>query len=280
MSQSTAGETFTEPNQPSATPIVLIHGTWCTPESWGDFVPALEQAGFEVHTPALRYHDLPMAAGADKIADLSLTDYVDDLCQYVQQLPSKPILLGHSLGGLLAQLVAARLPDQHRGLILLGTAPMAGIFALYPHMLGCFYQHYLQWGFWKKPLYPTRKRVEYYCMNHQSQADRDHFYQGLVAESGRVYAEMALWFLDPHRAAKVDTTRIKTPVLIISGTDDRIVNSRIARGTAKRYPQSKLVILQGSDHMYGHGPSLPRTMTEILTWTRENQCLNDHDVAP
>ena len=256
------------------TAILLIHGTWGNAASWGAFVPALEAEGFEVHAPSLRYHDLPLEEGATKIATLSLTDYVDDLSDYLSKMTSKPIILGHSLGGLLAQLVAARNPQLHRGVVLLGTAPIAGIFALYPSMLGCFYQHYLQWGFWKKPLYPTKKRVNHYCMNHQSDADQQQFFEALVTESGRVYAEMALWFLDPKRAAHVDTKKITAPMLIVSGTDDRIVNMRISKVTAKKYPQARLEIIKGSDHMYAMGKYMPKTIELIVAWAQNNRLLN------
>lgn len=256
------------------TAILLIHGTWGNAASWGAFVPALEAAGFEVHAPSLRYHDLPLQQGAAQIATLSLTDYVDDLSDYLSTMSSKPIILGHSLGGLLAQLLAARHPQQHRGMVLLGTAPMAGIFALYPSMLGCFYQHYLQWGFWKKPLYPTKKRLNHYCMNHQSNADQQQYFKMLVTESGRVYAEMALWFLDPNRAAHVDTKKITAPVLIVSGTDDRIVNMRISKATAKKYAQAKLHIISGSDHMYAMGKVMPKTIELIVQWAKHHHLLN------
>ncbi len=253
------------------TPIILIHGTWCTGQSWGEFVPALEALGLEVHAPTLRYHDLPFAQGAEKVATVSLTDYVDDLSQLLLSLESPPLILGHSLGGLIAQLLAARHPKQHKGVILLGPAPMAGIFSLYPSMLAAFYQHYLQWGFWKKPLFPTEKRVFDYCMNHQPENLRQEFYAGLVPESGRVYAEMAFWFLDPNKAARVDTKAIQTPVLVITGTDDRIVVPNIPKATAKKYKQSTLVVLDGADHMYDMGQYMPQTIAHIQNWMVKHQ---------
>lgn len=249
--------------------LILIHGTWCTGDSWGDFVPALQALGLTVHTPTLRYHDLPMAEGAEKVASVSLRDYVDDLSQLLFSLDSPPIILGHSLGGLLAQLLAARHPDYHKGVVLLGPAPMAGIFALYPTMLAAFYRHYLQWGFWKKPLFPTEDRVFKYCMNHQPEYLRQQFYRGLVAESGRVYAEMAFWFLDRKKAATVDTDAIQTPVLVISGTDDKIVVAKIAKATAKKYKNATYIELKGSDHMYDMGQFMPQTVALIDTWMQQ-----------
>jgi hypothetical protein len=87
---------------------VLIHGTWGRGDSWGPARTAFEERDYTVHTPTLRHHELPLAEGATKIAPLSLRDYVDDLVALVESIDSPPLLVGISLGGLLAQLVAAR----------------------------------------------------------------------------------------------------------------------------------------------------------------------------
>ena len=86
----------------SKTPIILIPGTWCTAKIWGDFVPALEALGLQVLTPNLRYHGLPYDEVAKKVGNVSLTDFVDDLSELLLSLDTPPIILGHSLGGLLA----------------------------------------------------------------------------------------------------------------------------------------------------------------------------------
>lgn len=125
--------------------IVLIHGTWCDGSFWGDFARKLENMGLRVHTPNLRYHDLPYDEVMEKVGSVSLTDYVDDLVSLVESLEEPPLPLGHSLGCLLAQMVAERTPVA--GMILMGPAPTADIFALYPTMLASFLPHFLRWGF-------------------------------------------------------------------------------------------------------------------------------------
>ncbi|WEV49509.1 alpha/beta hydrolase [Acinetobacter sp. ESL0695] len=255
--------------------IILIHGTWCNGNSWSsDFIEALESLGLTVYTPNLRYHDLPLVEGATKIASLSLTDYVNDLVALLRTFSEPVYILGHSLGGLIAQLLVAREPERCHGLILLGPAPMAGIYALYPTMIQAFYKHFIQWKFWKKPLMPNKTTLDRYCMNLQTQKVRDQFYNHLVAESGRAYAEMALWFFDAKKAAYVDTKVLFAPVLVISGSEDKVVVSSIAKATAKKYKHATYILLQGADHMYMMGHSLSKTISYIQTWLEQHRSIH------
>lgn len=244
--------------------IVLIHGTWCNGKVWGDFATKIEETGLRVHTPSLRYHDLPYDECFEKVGAVSLLDYVEDLVAYIQQLDSKPIILGHSLGCLLAQMVAERVEVE--GMILMGPAPTADIFAFYPTMVRCFIKHFLRWGFWEKPMPPYKKEFFNYCMNEQDEAGKEAVFKDLVPESGRVYFEMALPFLDPKKSAKVDFTKINCPVLTITGTNDKMTVSPIARKTAKNYKDSILVSITGADHMYEFGKYQQATLQSIFGW--------------
>ncbi|WP_231588554.1 alpha/beta hydrolase [Mycobacterium nebraskense] len=105
--------------------VVLIHGNWSRGEQLAAVRAAFHERGYTAHTPTLRHHELPIHEGAMKIASLSLRDYVDDLLAFVNSLESPPLLVGHSMGGLLAQLVAAR--TRHIGLVAACPAPAAGI---------------------------------------------------------------------------------------------------------------------------------------------------------
>ena len=93
--------------------VVLIHGSWGRGEQLAAARGAFEERGYMAHTPTLRHHELPSDEGAMKIASLSLRDYTEDLVAFVNSLDSPPLLIGHSMGGLLAQLVAAR--SRHAG---------------------------------------------------------------------------------------------------------------------------------------------------------------------
>jgi pimeloyl-ACP methyl ester carboxylesterase len=245
-------------------PIVLVAGTYCYPEVWDDMKAEFEARGHTVYAPPLRYHDLPLLEGALAMKDTSLLDYRDDFIELIRTLEQPPIIVGWSMGGLIAQLIAQEV--EHAGLMLLSPAPAAGMFAMYPTMLATFQHHFARWGFWRKPLMPEWETFRWStCQLQDEEKMRDAFVQ-LKAESGKAYFEMALWFLDKKRASKVYPERIKSPVLVVSGTQDRIVRTPIGRATADRYAQGKFVELYNMDHMLVTGTGLPRVMSEFDRW--------------
>jgi pimeloyl-ACP methyl ester carboxylesterase len=233
---------------------------------------AFEARGYMVHTPTLRFHDLPLQEGADKIASLSVRDYADDVVALVDSLDSPPLLVGHSLGGLVAQLAAAR--TRHAGLVAATPAPAAGIFATYRGTIRLFGRHYLQMRPWTKPLYPVTWPVfrRYVTNTTDEQIARDLFSE-LVCDSGRVYCELAFWFLDRARATKVDFAAITGPVLAIGAERDRTVNHRVGRATARRYDNGTYVEIPASDHLVFHGAALPVTMARIDEWMAQHGVL-------
>lgn len=234
--------------------------------SGGQFATDLEELGFRVHTPTLRYHDLPYEEAAKKIGTVRLLDYVEDTVALIQTMEEPPLILGHSLGCLIGQLAAAR--AEVAGMILMGPAPTADIFAFYPTMLRCFGKHLFEWQFWNKPMLPHKYKKEFfsYCMNVQKEEDKEAVFADLVPESGRVYTEMAFPWLDKRRSAYMDFDKVSCPVLVITGTKDKMTVSAIARKTAKNYKDAVLVSITGADHMYESGKYRQTTVDIIDGW--------------
>ncbi|WP_007025846.1 alpha/beta hydrolase [Saccharomonospora iraqiensis] len=248
--------------------VILVHGTWMRGSHWTEARQAFEQRGFTVHTPSLRHHDLPLLEGSLRVASVSLADYTDDLAELARSLDRPPLLVGLSMGGLLAQLVAARVP--HAGVVAACPAPAAGVFGMYPNTVRLFGSHYLQPRPWDKPLYPTWHRLRWGAAHTQDEDYVRGLYSDLVCESGRAYCEMAFPFLDPRRAATVDFDAITGPVLAIGGERDRMISPRIPRATARRYRRGSYVEIPGADHMVLMGNRLHVTMRRIDEWlTRE-----------
>ena len=102
--------------------LLAIHGVWVGALVWNQVGPYLASHGYETYAVWLRHHE----PGADpgQLEGLGLQDYADDVAAVARNL-SAPVLLGHSMGGLLAQLVATA--TEPSGLALLASAPPFGI---------------------------------------------------------------------------------------------------------------------------------------------------------
>jgi pimeloyl-ACP methyl ester carboxylesterase len=251
--------------------VVLIHGSWSRGEQWAPGRAAFEERGYTAHTPTLRHHELPLHEGASKIAPLSLRDYTDDLVALVASLDSPPLLVGHSLGGLVVQLVAAR--TDHAGMV--AACPSAvGPSGLNPTTLGISRRHALQLRPWAKPVYPpTWER--FWPAGAQAEEVARRVFDDLVCESGRVlFFELAMPWLDRAKAARVDFGAVAGPVLVIAGGRDGIVPGRLARRAAARYRNATYVEVPRSDHMVFYGDALSITMGHIDDWIARNNVLS------
>jgi pimeloyl-ACP methyl ester carboxylesterase len=86
----------------------MIHGAFAGPWCWDDYRAFFSEHGWTCHTPALRYHGGDPKADPDPdLANTSIADYANDIAAFVQTLDAKPILLGHAVGGMIAQQVAS-----------------------------------------------------------------------------------------------------------------------------------------------------------------------------
>ncbi|MGQ0586284.1 MAG: alpha/beta hydrolase, partial [Gammaproteobacteria bacterium] len=109
-----------------ARPIVLIHGMWCTGANFDRLADGMKARGHACHAPTLPAHEIGVAH--PEVGTQSLTDYLACLEEFIRQqdFTEAPILLGHSMGGLLAQQLAARVKPF--ALVLLTPSWPAGIY--------------------------------------------------------------------------------------------------------------------------------------------------------
>jgi pimeloyl-ACP methyl ester carboxylesterase len=250
--------------------VVLIHCSWSRGEQLASARAAFEERGYTAHTPTLRYHDLPMQEGATKVASLSLQDYADDLVALVNSLDSPPLLIGHSMGGLVAQLVAAR--TRQAGLVAACPGPAAGILGATPATFHMSLPHVLRPRSWTKPWCPpTFEQFRRWIANMQTDEIAQEIYDGFVCESGRYLWELLLAPPRLSNAAVVDFAAVTAPVLVIGAECDRIVSAGIVRRTAARYQHATCVEIPRSDHMVFSGAALPVTMSYIDDWMARNR---------
>ena len=244
-------------------PILMIHGMWGTGAVWDRMAGAFRERGRPVHTPTLPHHGPdrdPAALGVT-----GLDHYRDALLEIVAGLDQPPVLIGHSMGGLLAQMVAATIPV--RAVVLLNSAAPAGIQCIRPVMLPGVGRVFCRLGFWRKPFRLTRWEADYCLFNRVPPDQRPHLRAGMVYESGRAALQVALWFLDGAETTRVDPEAISCPMLFFAGARDRITPASVCRAIAKRYGhRMDYRELPGRGHWLPEEPGWQARAAEIEAW--------------
>jgi pimeloyl-ACP methyl ester carboxylesterase len=214
--------------------IFMIHGMMVGPWCWDNYKRYFEEQCYCCITPTLRFHDMdPNDAPDSRLGSVSLLDYVADLEEELGKLHSPPILMGHSMGGLLVQILACR--GLGKAAVLLTPAPPRGILVSNYSVTKSFLAVMMHWGFWKKPFRFTFGNTVYSVMHLVPEDEQKAFYDKMVYESGRAFFEIGLWFLDPNEASRVDHGNARCPVLVISGKEDRITPASVVRKVAEKY---------------------------------------------
>jgi pimeloyl-ACP methyl ester carboxylesterase len=227
--------------------IVLIHGMWSTGSTLAPIRAALEGAEYTCHSPTLPHHE--KGGNATAVATMSHLDYVAFLENFVHglNLPEPPIFVGHSMGGLLAQLLAVRIAP--KALVLFAPAAPAGINALNFNSIRATSHALLTWKFWQKSQkHPSLESAQFALFNGLPLERQKVLYDLLVPESGKALFEAGFAMLDKQKATHVDFSRIQVPVLMLHGTDDHIVIVEGSRQLLAKYKNIELKEYVGSGH--------------------------------
>lgn len=246
--------------------ILLIHGMSGTPTGWDNFKRTFEARGHVVHAPTLRHHDTVAGAEPDPaLATTSLLDYAADLEALIRTLPEMPVIVGHSMGGLLAQMLAAR--GLCRAAILLTPAAPSGINAITWSVLRIGWRTLVTWGFWRKPAMPTYGEARWGIFHLVDETEARRLYADMVPDSGRAIFEIGFAALDRRRASYVDPTKITCPLLIVGAAEDRMTPASVIRKIARRYAgKAEYVELPGHGHWVLGEPGWERVAERCADW--------------
>ena len=244
---------------------VLIHGMWGTPEVWRDWQAFLQARGWTCSAPALRHHDAPPHAPPAALGTTSLVDYADDLAAHLASFDDKPVVIGHSMGGLIALQLCAR--GLARAAVLLTPAPPADIFAIRPSNFWAFARIQARWGWWRKPHRATLKEALWHTFNTSDANDGREQHAGFVHDSGRALFEMGLPFLDRRKAAHVDPRLITVPLLVFAAERDRLTPPSVVRRTARYFGKAAdYVEYANQGHWVVGQPGWERIAEDAVTW--------------
>lgn len=248
-------------------PVLMIHGMWCTGANWNRIRELMTPRGYDCHAPTLPAHQ-PGPNQAQDVAGKSLADYLAFLQDYLQQqnFSRPPILIGHSMGGWLAQALVARCTPL--AAVLLTPAAPAGINILRWSNTVAFLPHFLRWGFWRRPYKLSPEFARRYACNGLNAADQERLYKGLVSESGRAALELGMWWADGRHAARVDAAQVKCPIYVVSCGADGLVPASVVKKVAALYPQASQRIYPMRSHWVIDDEDTEDMVNEICGWLR------------
>ncbi len=224
-------------------PLVCIPGAFCGGWAFDALRPGWEAAGHEVTTLTLPGH-----GAGETAAGRSLTDYARAAGQ---ACPEGAVLVGHSLGGLVAQLAAVR--ARPAGLALLAPSPAWGQPVTSPVELASAFALPLWRGaYWLEAIAPDWGVVREYTLDRLPPAEAHALHARMTPESGRALFEMLNWWLDPTTASLVPAS-LTVPALVLAGEHDRVHPPAATAQTAARL-HAEHRVLPGLSHWMLGGP--------------------------
>jgi pimeloyl-ACP methyl ester carboxylesterase len=226
------------------TPVVFVHGLWLLPSSWDRWAAFFEEDNFVALTPG--WPDDPVTveeanAHPEVFAGKSIGDVADHYESVITQLDHTPVIIGHSFGGLIAQILAGRGlsaaavaidPAPFRGVLPL---PISSLRAARPVLGNPTNRH--------KAVPLTYEQFRYAFANAVTEDEAHSLYDEFaVPASGEPLFQAAASNINPWTEAKVDTeTAARGPLLLVSGTSDHTVPPAITNASYKLQSRNEAV---------------------------------------
>jgi pimeloyl-ACP methyl ester carboxylesterase len=224
-------------NASGSTPVVFIHGLWLLPSSWANWADFFKQAGYAPLTPD--WPDDPETveqarANPDVLAKKTLKQVADHTTDVIDSLDKKPVLMGHSTGGLLAQMLAGQ--GRSAATVAIDPGVFRGVLPLPRSVLRVVGPLLADPRNRGRALTLTFDQFKYGWANALDEDESKRLYDTYhVAGSGIALAQMADANLNPWTQSKVDTkTPDRGPLLILDGEKDHTVPWAIANAAFKR----------------------------------------------
>jgi pimeloyl-ACP methyl ester carboxylesterase len=246
------------------TAIVMVHGAFCGGWAFDQFRAPFEAAGFTVIAPNLRGHD--QGEPSASVVGVSMKDYAADIARICEEQAEPPVLLGHSMGGLVAQLAARRSPV--KALVLLAPSPPWGVAGYSIEEAMTAFGVQMMGSFSSGALEPDRGLMRMYSLDRMAEADREAAIARLRAESGLAVRETLNWWLDPFMTTSVGAGPLSGPALVIVGERDVVHPAATARTTADRIGAQFQVMPKMSHWLVGE-PGWDAVAQASLTWLAE-----------
>jgi pimeloyl-ACP methyl ester carboxylesterase len=246
------------------TAIVMVHGAFCGAWAFERFREPFEAAGFSVLVPDLRGHGADEPKG--QVSGASMADYAADIAALCAGLSEPPVLLGHSMGGLVAQLAARK--ARIEALVLLAPSPPWGVATSSLEEAATAFGVQFMGAFSSGAMEPDKGLMRTYSLDRMSGEDREATVARLRPESAVAIRETLNWWLDPFMTTSVGPGPIGAPALVIAGERDVVHSPATARATAQRIGAA-YDVMPGMSHWLVGEPGWEDVAARTLRWLAE-----------
>jgi pimeloyl-ACP methyl ester carboxylesterase len=261
----------------TAPPIVLIHGLWLNPRSWEGWKARFEERGHEVLAPPwprMQGDVEDVRRDPSALRGLGVAEIVDHYDQIVRGLSAAPVIMGHSFGGLVTELLL------DRGLgaagVALSPAPVKGVLRVPPAQLRSAFPVLGNPTNKNKTVELTPKQFHYAFTNTMTEEESKAAYERYqIPGPGRVIFQAAFANFNPRAATKVDFHKDDRPPLLVVGNDeDHTVPTSVSKEAAKRLGKSKAVVdykeFPGRPHFTAGAPGWEAVADYALEWANRH----------
>ena len=234
-------------------PVLFVHGIFVDAREWAEWLPRFAALGFPAYAVNLRGR-----AGSRpgvRLGAVSVDDYVDDAAEVARAL-GRPAVVGHSMGGLIAQRLAAL--DVVRCAALITPAPPRGIL-LFTVQLALKQLKYLPRILTNRRIDPNAADLRDLAMNCAPPAVQQRAMAELVSDSGRAGRQISL------TGVPVDASKVRCPVRVIAAEHDRFVPASVVAKIARRYG-TQAEIIAGHGHIVVMEPGWEGLADDVASW--------------
>jgi non-heme chloroperoxidase len=263
---ATTSEQVAHANSADRTPVVFVHGLWLLPSSWNRWATFFEENGYVAVT--VDWPDDPdtveeARANPDQIAGKTIGDVADHVADVIGQLERKPAVIGHSFGGLMAQIVAGR--GLSAATVAISPAPFRGVLPL-PISALRVARPVLQNPANRHRAIPlTFEQFQYGFANAVDEDEAKQLYDEFsVPAPGAPLFQAAVANFNPWTEAKVDTDNAdRGPLLVIAGEKDHTVPVVISKASFKQQQDNPGVTELVEMPNRGHGMVVDKGWREV-----------------
>ncbi|WGL52375.1 alpha/beta hydrolase [Nocardioides sp. BP30] len=261
---------------PDNTPVLFIHGLWLHASSWEGWIERFTAAGYDASAPGWPGDpDTVLAARAhpDALADHGIDDVVAHYAGLIAALPVKPIVVGHSFGGLIAQRLLGE--DLAAAAIAIDAAQIKGVLPLPLSALKATLPVFKNPANKHRAVSLSAEQFRFAFGNAIPAEESDELFdRWAIPAPGKPLFEAAAANFSPHSPAKVATDNTgRGPLLLIMGGQDHTVPEAVTKATLKQYRHSTattdLVEFADRGHSLTVDHGWPEVADRCLVWLKD-----------